>query len=89
MNHYQISAPRAVFAIGAVAMTAITIAFAVVVPAQIQSGDHNTRTLASSETPAPVTATADRLHVEVVGVREPELISVRARGVLSKRKQDS
>lgn len=93
MNHYQISSPRRVFAIGAVAMTAITMGLAVVVPAQIQSqsGDLDPRTVAASKamTPAQVEVVASPLRVEVVGIREPELISVQVRNAPPKRKQES
>jgi hypothetical protein len=91
MSHYQISSPRKVFALGAVAMTAITIALSVVVPAQIKSGDGNAQALAASKAiaPAPVEAVAERLYVEVVGVREPELISVKGRPAPVKPKQES
>jgi hypothetical protein len=91
MNHYQISSPRKVFAIGAVAMTAITMGLAVVVPAQIQSGDLDPRTVAASKamTPALVEVVASPLRVEVVGIREPELISVQVRNAPPKRKQES
>ena len=91
MNHYQISSPRKVFAIAAVAMTAITIGLSVVVPAQIQSGARDPRTLTASKamTPAPAEVVASPLRVEVVGVREPELISVQVRSAPPKRKQES
>jgi hypothetical protein len=91
MNHYQVSSPRKVFAIAAVAMTALTLGLSVVVPAQIQSGASDPRMLAASNTvaPAAVEAVAPRLHVEVVGVRDPELVSVQVRNPLPKRKQES
>jgi hypothetical protein len=91
MNHYQISSPRKTFAIAAVAMTAITIALSVVAPAKMQSGDRGPRTLAASETTtlAPVEVVASPLRVEVVGIRDPELISVHVRHVPAKRKQES
>ena len=91
MNPYQISSPRKIFAIAAVAMTAITIGFSVVVPTQIQPGARDARTVTASKamTPAPAEVVAGPLRVEVVGVRDPELISVRVRSVPSKRKQES
>ena len=91
MIHYQIPAPRKFFALGAVAMTAITIALSVVVPARIQSGDRDARMLATSAAiaPVPLEAVTDRLCIEVVGVREPELVSVDDRSAPTKRKQES
>jgi hypothetical protein len=91
MNQYQISSPRKIFAIAAVAMTAITIGFSVVVPSQIQSGARDARTLTASKamTPAPVEGVAAPLRVEVIGVRDPELISVQVRAAPPKRKHES
>ena len=91
MNHYQISSPRKVFAIAAVAMTAITIGVSVVVPTQIQSGarDPRTQTAFKATTPAPAEVVAGPLRIEVVGVRDPELISVQVRTTPPKRKQES
>jgi hypothetical protein len=73
MNRYQISSPRTVFAIAAVAMTAITIALSVVGPAKVQSDALDVRALTTSKamTPAPTEVAANPLHVHVVGVREP------------------
>jgi len=90
MNHYQISVPRKIFALGAVAMTAITIALSVVVPAQVKPGDRSAQALAAAKAIAPAEeAVAERLHVKVVGVREPELISVHGRPARVKPKQES
>ena len=91
MNQYQISSPRKVFAIAAVAMTAITIGFSVVAPTQIQSGARDARTLTASKAmpPAPAEVVAAPLRVEVIGVRDPELISVQIRSARPKRKQES
>jgi hypothetical protein len=91
MTHYQSSNPRAVFAIGAFALTALTIGLAVVVPAKMESGDRDVRALAVSTPMAPAAdqAVTERLCIEVVGVRDPELISVQVPGARAKRKQDS
>ncbi len=91
MNHYQISSPRKVFAIAAVAMTAITIALSVVAPAKMQSETRDLRALTTSKaiTPAPAEVAAGPLRVYVVGVREPELVSVHVRSTPPKRKQES
>ena len=73
MNRYQISSPRKVFAIAAVAMTAITIALSVVAPAKMQSDARDLQALTTSKamTPAPAEVAAGRLQVYVVGIREP------------------
>jgi hypothetical protein len=101
MNDYQISSPRKVFAIAAVAMTAITIALSVVGPAKMGSETRALRTLTTSKavTPAPAEVAASPLQVDVVGVREPvvgepvvrepELLSAHVRNPPRKRKQDS
>ena len=91
MNPYQISSPRKIFAIAAVAMTAITIGFSVVVPTQIQSGARDARSLTASKatTPAPTEVVAAPLRVEVIGVRDPELVSVQVRNAPPKRKHES
>lgn len=92
MSPYQTSIPRKSFVIGALALTALTVALAVVGPAQVQSGDRNARAVADSSksiAPAAVEAVPERLQVEVIGVREPALLSVDARTARAKRKQDS
>ncbi len=91
MNQYRTSSPRKIFAIAAVAMTAITIGFSVVVPTQIQPGARDARTLTASKAmnPAPAEVVAGPLRVEVIGVRDPELISVQVRTAPPKRKQQS
>jgi hypothetical protein len=73
MTHYQSSNPRAVFAIGAFALTAITIGLAVVVPAKMESGDRIVRALAVSnaERAGGGEAVTERVCIVVVGVRDP------------------
>ena len=85
MNRYQISSPRKVFAIAAVAMTAITIALSVVAPAKMQSDARDLQALTTQAltrskamTPGPAEVAASRLQVYVVGIREP---AVRVPGV--------
>jgi hypothetical protein len=90
MNRYQISSPRKAFAIASVAMTAITVALSVVVPAKMRSNAGDVRTLAAIKVvaPAPVAAATGRLHIDVVGIREPEFASVQVPSP-PKRKQES
>jgi len=91
MNRYQISSPRKAFAIASVAMTAITIALAVIVPAKMQSDAGDLQAMASSTltSPVPVEIVPERLRVDVVGTRAPEFAAQEVRTVLPKRKQDS
>jgi hypothetical protein len=91
MNRYQISSPRKAFAIVSVAMTAITIGLAVIVPAKMQSEAGELRTLATITVTSPSAEVApQRLHVDVVGIREPEFAAVQVRTALPpKRKQNS
>ena len=91
MNRYQISSPRKASAIAAAAMTAITMGLSVVVPAKVQSGDRDLRALAAPKavTPAPVDVVTRPLHIDVIGIREPGLVSVQVRNALPKRKQES
>ena len=90
MNHYQISSPRKVFAMAAFAMTAIPLGLAVVAPAKILADARDLRALTTSKamTPAPAEVVASPLHIYVVGVREPELVSVQGRSAPPKRKQE-
>jgi hypothetical protein len=89
MTHYQSSSPRKLFAIGAFALTAVTIGLAVVLPAKMGSGDRDVRALAASTPIVPAEAATERLRVEVVGVRDPELISVQVPGGPANCKHDT
>lgn len=80
MTHYQSSSPRKLFAIGAFALTAITFGLAVALPAKMESGDRDVRALVASTPVPPIEVVTERLHIEVVGVRDPELISVQVSG---------
>jgi len=91
VNRYQISSPHKLFAIAAVAMTAITMGLSVVAPATMQSRARDLPTLTASKamTPAAVGVIAGPLHIDVVGVRAREFVSVQVRNSLPKRKQES
>jgi hypothetical protein len=56
VNRYQPSSPRVAFGIAAVAMTAITIAVSVVVPARMDSDSQEPRVLAALKVTAPAPA---------------------------------
>ncbi len=89
MNRYQISSPRKAIAFASVALTAVTIALAVIVPAKVASDPRDVRTLAAITvtSPAPRENVRDRLRIEVAGTRDPEL-ATQVRTVLPKHKQD-
>jgi hypothetical protein len=91
MNRYQISSPRKAFGIAAVAMTAISMGLSVVVPANLQSGARDLQTPEASNaiTPGPLEVAASPLHTDVIGIREPELVSVQVRNPGPKRTQES
>jgi hypothetical protein len=89
MNRYQISSPRKAIAIAAVALTAMTIGLAVIVPAKIGSDSREVRALAAITvtSPASVEVVRDHLRIDVVGTRDPEL-ATQVRTVLPKHRQD-
>ena len=89
MNRYEPSIPHVAFGIAAVAMTAITIGLALVLPAWMEPGDQGAGRLATSGAALPPTAVViNPARIDVVGVRERELVSAQAREVDPKCKQD-
>lgn len=91
MKRYQISSPRKTFAIAALAMTSVTMGLSVVAPAAMQPGarDVRMREAPTAMTSASMDVMARPLHIDVIGVREPEFVSAQVRNGPSKRKQDS
>ena len=89
MNRYRASTHRVTFAIAAAATTTITIAMLVVVPAMMDSGSDELRTLAHPTFAAPASAevTISQVRFDVIGVREPNASSVHTRGAQSKPRQ--
>ena len=72
MNRYETAVPRVALGIAAVAMTAITIAIAVVMPAKMDSGGSEPRVLAALKVTTPAsTSPATVTSVDVVAAREP------------------
>jgi hypothetical protein len=71
MKRYSIATPRAVFGLAAVAMTALTLFVAVIVPATLAPQRDDSAVMAATEA-MPVRAEADAgpLCVQVIGVRE-------------------
>jgi len=90
MNDYEPSIPRVTFGIAAVAMTAITIGLAVVVPAKLAPGEQKVATSAASKavSPAPTEVVINPARINVVGVRGRELVSAQVRDGDPKCKQD-
>jgi hypothetical protein len=70
---YQPSIPRVALGIAGVAMTAITIALSVILPAQTNSGSREARILAASKAPAPAA-------VALVAVRSIDAVAARESG---------
>ena len=72
MNRYQPRAHRAAFGIAAVAMTALTLALAVVVPAQLAADRPTDGTVlaARSAAPAVTEVLIVPARIEVFGVRD-------------------
>jgi hypothetical protein len=89
MNRFEPSIPRVALGIAAVAMTAVTIGLAVVVPAKMEPSDQGPGALAASAagSPASTAIVIDQVHINVVGVRARELVSAQARDVDPRCKQ--
>jgi hypothetical protein len=86
MNRYDMPIPRAFFGAAAVAMTALTVASAVVLPAMLDAGVRENPGLLMVG--APVVTDRDRLRINVVGEceRSPALRQVSEAGrVLEQR----
>jgi hypothetical protein len=89
MNRYEPSIPRAAFGVAAIAMTALTISMAVILPAWMEPGYQEVGTLAASRavSPAPTEVVIHPARINVVGVRGRELVSAQVRDVDPKCKQ--
>jgi hypothetical protein len=80
MNYYEPSLPRVALGIAAVAMTVITIAASVILPAQMDSGSREPRTLAASNATSPASmGLATVTSIYVVSAREPTPSTVSVR----------
>jgi hypothetical protein len=88
---YENSTPRAAFGVIAAALTAMTIGLAVVLPSKTDATQRDMRLQAESRTVAPASEdiAGSPLRVDVIGVRESSLVSVRAVADRAKRKQQS
>jgi hypothetical protein len=73
MKSYENSVPRLAFGIAAVAMTAITIGVAIVMPAGMETDSQGPAMLAASKViPSASTDVLTIASIDVVAVREPE-----------------
>jgi len=80
MNHYEPSIPRVLLGIAAVAITVITIAVSVILPAQMDSGSREPRMLAALKVTAPAfkgLATVTRIDVVSGHEQGSSTVSVR------------
>jgi hypothetical protein len=89
MNRYETSMFRPSFGIGALAMTAITIGLAVVVPANMIPVGPDVLTLSASTAVAPVRTQVaiSPARIDVVAVRERKTASTPVRNVQPTRGQ--
>ena len=90
MHRYETSTPRVALGITAVAMTAITVAVFVGMPARVESDGHEPHLLAVSKVTTPVsTAFVTGVpSVDVVAVREQELAATPCPPSKPKRKAE-
>jgi hypothetical protein len=69
---YEPAIPRVALGIAGVAMTAITIALSVILPAQTDSGNREARMLAASKATAPASVALVAVRsIDAVAAREP------------------
>jgi len=89
MTRYQPAAFHPAFGLAAVAMSAMTIGLAVIVPARTDSGgrDGATPSAATVVRPAPTEVAISPARIDIVAVREQKTAFEPARYVLPKRKQ--
>jgi hypothetical protein len=90
MNDYQISSPRKAFAIASIALTALTIGLAVIVPAKMQpdAGDLRTASAVKPMSSPPVEVVRERLRIDVIGSREDAFAVVEVRTPAPKHGQE-
>lgn len=92
MNHYQTSTPRAAIGLAAVAMTALTIGVAAVLPSKVPSGGRNPATpaVANAATPAPIEVAITPARIDVIAERSPSVANgtVRPAGAAPVRVQN-
>jgi hypothetical protein len=90
MNRYETSMPRAVFAVAALGMTVLTLAVAVVLPANLELRGPETFPLTAANARTPVVADDARagpMRVHVTGECEQDTAFERTRGVAPGQQQ--
>jgi hypothetical protein len=91
MNRYETSIPRTAFGIAAIALTAITLGLAVILPASLTSERHEARVLAAPhvgrQTISEVAVNPAR--VDVVGDCDQQMAFDGTRTAMSKRDPSS
>jgi len=82
MNSYQTSTPRALSAVAAVVLAALTLGLLVVAPASLDAVDRGGRTQAHATPPVvPTEVAIIPARIDVIGVREPEVAVTRNKPV--------
>ena len=89
MNSYQPSAPRAALVVAAIALTALTIGAAVVVPVMLDPGVHETGALANQMVVTPTSATIVNLGRIEVRACEAESPIAQVHNLQPKHRQSS
>jgi hypothetical protein len=86
MNEYKPSSRPAAFGAFAVALTAMTIGLAVVLPAKIDAGKHEVRTVAAAQPAGGPVADLDSgpFRIEVIARRDSSVMPVRTQLVAPK-----
>lgn len=89
MSRYEFPIRRAAFGAAAVAMTALTFALAVIMPAMSSSGSQSVRAVAANRADVPVVAepAANPLRIDVYGTREQTTAFDRSRLAAPNRRQ--
>ena len=91
MNRYQTSTPRAAIGFVAVAMSALTIGVAVVLPARMQSAGQDAVVFAAAKAAAlaPTEVAAVPARIDVIAVRPASAVAGTAPAVVTQRKAQS
>jgi hypothetical protein len=88
MNRHQPTTPRTLIGIAAFALSALTIAATVVLPAKMSApASADAGVFASVRSPAALTTVVPdfRLRLDVVGVRQPDVAAAEPTGPKAKR----
>jgi hypothetical protein len=87
-QNYETSSRRVAFGSAAVALTVLGLSLLLVVPATMTPGSHELRSAATSQPASAADEGNGRLRVEVIAVREPNVVATQVR-TQAKRKQQS